>query len=215
LPQAAELPALAAVIVEALETDGYGVRRRDDGLGWWDDEGQIVELIVSAAGGSVKAEVQIAYFYYAEDDDVPGLGPVLSMDDLGGWKTTTVANRTAERDYVDYARLRSRYTKERPFRAGRRARPGPGPADYAYAAVHLDQRIKDRDLAPYLAAGQDTAAVRAAFADWSRDTGQNEKPHRTATYVPAGGGPVAKRRGRPDLDGDLPCRQVLVMRRGY
>jgi hypothetical protein len=74
-----------------------------------------------------------------------------------------------ERDYVDYALLRKWYTKERLFELAAERDPGLVPADYADAAVHLD-RLDDRDLAPYLAPGQDAAAVRAAFADWSRDT---------------------------------------------
>jgi hypothetical protein len=169
--KAADLPAIATVIVEAVEAAGYRVERRDDRQGWWEEEeAEIVELIVSAPGGSLEAEVQIAYFYYAEDDIVPGLGRVLSLDDLGGWKTTTVANRMAERDYVDYALLRERYTKERLFELAAERDPGLGPADYADAAVRLDRQVGDRDLAPYLAPGQDAAAVRAAFADWPRDT---------------------------------------------
>jgi hypothetical protein len=172
--KAADLPAIATVIVEAIEASGYRVERREDEQAWWEDEeAGIVELIVSAPGGSleaeVQAEVQIAYFYYAEDEVVPGLGPVLSLDDLGGWKTTTIASRMAERDFVDYALLRKWYTKERLFELAAERDPGLGPADYADAAVHLD-RVKDSDLDPYLAPGQDAAAVRAAFADWSRDT---------------------------------------------
>jgi hypothetical protein len=168
--KAADLPAIATVIVEAIEAAGYRVERREDVPGWWEDEeGETVELIVSALDGSMEAEVQIAYFYYAKDEVVPGLGPVLSLDDIGGWKTTTVANRMGERDYVDYALLRTWYTKERLFELAAERDPGLGPADYADAAIHLD-RLDDSDLAPYLAPGQDAAAVRAAFADWSRDT---------------------------------------------
>jgi hypothetical protein len=177
--KAADLPAIATVIVEAIEASGYRVERREDEQAWWEDEeAGIVELIVSAPGGSleaeVQAEVQIAYFYYAEDEVVPGLGPVLSLDDLGGWKTTTIASRMAERDFVDYALLRKWYTKERLFELAAERDPGLEPADYADAAVHLDQRVKDSDLDPYLAPGQDAAAVRAAFADWSRDTRRDQ-----------------------------------------
>jgi hypothetical protein len=164
---AADLPAIAAVIIEAIEAAGYRAERRES-QGWWEEEeGEIVELIVS--DGPVEAEVQIAYFYYAEDEVVPGLGPVLSLEDLGGWKTTTVANRMGERDYVDYALLRKWISKDRLFELAAERDPGLGPADYADAAVHLD-RLEDRHLAPYLAPGQDAAGVRAAFADWPRDT---------------------------------------------
>ena len=173
--KAADLPAIATVVVEAIEAAGYRVERREDQQGWWEEEeAEIVELIVSAPGESSEAEMQIAYFYYADDGIVPGLGPVLSLDDLGGWKTTTVANRMAERDFVDYALLRQQYTKERLFELAAERDPGLEPADYADAAVHLDQRVKDSDLAPYLAPGQDAATVRAAFADWSRDTRRDQ-----------------------------------------
>ena len=173
----ADLPALAAVVIEALEAAGYSVERREDAEGWWaddeeeqdEDSGQLVELVVSTADGEAEAEVQIAYFDYTEDGLVPGLGPVLSRDDLAGWKTTTIANRAAVRDYVDYALLRRWYTMERLFELAAERDPGLTPADYADAAVRLD-RLDDKDLDPYLAPGQDAADVRAAFAGWPRGT---------------------------------------------
>jgi hypothetical protein len=89
----ADLPAIAAVITKALEAAGYRVERRSTLQGWWEEEeveAELVELTVATPDGAMHAEVQIAYFYYVQGEDVPGLGPVLSMEDLAGWKTSTV-----------------------------------------------------------------------------------------------------------------------------
>lgn len=162
-----DLPAITVVIIEAIEAAGYRVeRRRHSQPAWWDDEGELVELTVF--DGAMEAEVQIAHFFYAEDGDVPGLGPVLSIEDIAGWKTTTVPNRMAERDFVDYALLHELFTTERLFELAAERDPGLTSEDYAYAARHLD-RVRDGDLAPYLPPGQSAADVRAAFADWPRD----------------------------------------------
>jgi hypothetical protein len=186
-----ELAATAAVIIEALESAGYQVARRESEANWWDEEeaeGQLVELVVSAPGGR-EAEVQIAHFFYAEDAVVPDLGAVLTLPDLGGWKTTTVPNRMEPRDYVDYALLRKVFAedprlfgpaaerhpglapwacaRERLFELAAERDPGLTPEDYADAVANL-KRLKDADLAPFLAPGQDAAEVRAAFADWPR-----------------------------------------------
>lgn len=85
------LPAIAAVIIEAFQAAGYQVAPCESETNSWDEEaaeGELVELTVSAPDG--EAEVQIAHFFYAEDADVPGLGAVLSLPDLGGRKTTVV-----------------------------------------------------------------------------------------------------------------------------
>lgn len=170
---AAALPEIADVIVKAIEAAGYRAEQRDEMPGgWWDDDGdadpEMVELVVSDPATGAQTELQLAYFYYASDEDVPGLGPVLSLDDLAGWKTTTVANRMGHRDYVDYALLRTLYTRERLFELAGERDPGLTMADYADAAVYLDE-MADEDLAPYLN-GQAPSAVRDAFADWPRDT---------------------------------------------
>ncbi len=165
-----DLPAITTVVIEAIEAAGYRVERRQGPPSFWESDEELVELIVS--DGATEAEVQIAHFFYAEDGDVPGLGPVLSIADIAGWKTTTVPNRMAERDFVDYALLRKSFTTERLFELAAERDPGLTSADYAYAARHLD-RVKDSDLGPYLAPGQSAADVRAAFADWPRDAGED------------------------------------------
>ena len=165
-----DLPAIAAVVIEAIEAAGYRVERREGPPGFWESDEELVELTVS--DGAMEAEVQIAHFFYAEDGDVPGLGPVLSIEDIAGWKTTTVPNRMAERDFVDYALLHKSFTTKRLFELAAERDPGLTSDDYAYAASHLD-RVKDRDLDPYLAPGQSAAEVRAAFADWPRTAGED------------------------------------------
>jgi hypothetical protein len=168
--KSSDLPAIAVVVIEAIEAAGYRVERREGPPSFWESDEELVELIVS--DGATEAEVQIAHFFYAEDGDVPGLGPVLSIEDIAGWKTTTVPNRMAERDFVDYALLRKSFTTKRLFELAAERDPGLTSDDYAYAASHLD-RVKDRDLDPYLAPGQSAADVRAAFADWPRNAGED------------------------------------------
>jgi hypothetical protein len=168
----ANVSAASTEIIEAIEQAGYRVEREDGGMpgGMWDDEEELhVQLLVTAPGGEV--EVEVSHFEYARDEELPGLGRVLSLDDIGGFKTKAVAERMAPRDFVDYAIIRDQgYTAERLFTLARERDPGLGPADYADAALHLD-RLPDSRLAPYLAPqlGRDAAWVRRAFADWSRD----------------------------------------------
>jgi hypothetical protein len=168
-----------AEIEEALTAAGYQVDRRDktEGLGdIWDDAGTgMAELIVVPPDGSDEVQVQVAFFEYKADVMLPGLGPVLSMADLAGFKTATVATRQLPRDYVDVASLRERYTTAELLALAAERDPGLGVADYADAAVRLD-RMRDSRLQPYLdpAAGQDAAWVRRAFADWPRDTTRDE-----------------------------------------
>jgi hypothetical protein len=161
----------ALQMAEAIEAAGYRVAQRDDEDKWWEDpEGEMVELIVSTPDDQpTEVEVQVAHFLYTEDSDLEDLGPVLSLDDLGGFKTTCLGNRRMVRDYVDYMVLRRRYSTERLFELAAERDPGLTVEDYADAALYLDGELKDADLAPYLAPGQDAAEVRAAFEDWPRD----------------------------------------------
>jgi len=170
----ANVSAASTEIIEAIERAGYRVEREDDPLGgMWDDEEELhVKLLVTVPGNqAAEVEVEVSHFEYDRDEDLPGLGRVLSLDDIGGFKTKAVAERMAPRDFVDYAVLRDQgYTAERLFELARQRDPGLGPADYADAARHLD-RLADSRLAPYLAPhlGRDAAWVRRAFAGWSRD----------------------------------------------
>lgn len=159
----------ALEIAEAARAAGYQVVQRDDEDRWWDEaEGEMVELVVSTPGDKpAEVEVQVAYFLYTEDSDLDDLGPVLSLDDLAGLKTTCLGNRREDRDYVDYMVLRRKYSTERLFELAAERDPGLTAEDYADAARYLDE-LDDADLAPYLAPGQDAAEVRAAFNDWPR-----------------------------------------------
>lgn len=76
---------------------------------------------------------------------------------------------------MDVASLGERYTTAELLSLAAERDPGLGVADYADAAVRLD-RMPDSRLQPYLdlAAGQDAAWVRRAFADWPRDTTRDE-----------------------------------------
>lgn len=168
-----------AEIEEALTAAGYQVGRRDKAEGLddiWDDAGEgMAELVVIPPDGGDEVQVQVVFFEYKTDVMLPGLGPVLSMADLAGFKTATVATRQLPRDYVDVASLRERFATAELLALAAERDPGLGVADYADAAVHLD-RMRDSRLQPYLdlAAGQDAAWVRRAFADWPRDTTRYE-----------------------------------------
>lgn len=171
----ADVSAASTEIIDAIERAGYHVERdeSDSFGGAWDDEEELhVKLLVSETGDHpAEVEVEVSHFEYATDEEIPGLGRVLSLDDISGFKTKAVAERMHARDFVDYAIIRDQgYTAGRLFELAMERDPGLGPADYADAARHLD-RMPDSRLGPYLAPqlGRDAAWVRRAFADWSRD----------------------------------------------
>jgi hypothetical protein len=122
--------------------------------------------------------LQAAYFETLEDPvTVPGLGPVLALDDLAGWKTVALVSRMAARDYVDIAALLKRYTVGQLVAMARERDPGLEDADFADAALRLDQ-MRDSRLTPLLSGlgGEDVAWLRKQFESWPRDAAPREEP---------------------------------------
>lgn len=165
----------ACEIEAALETAGYATERLGGvpgGLGEvWPDMGEeLAEWEVTAPDGEHTVQLQAAYFQTLGDPvTVPDLGPVLALEDLAGWKTVALASRMAARDYVDVAALLQRYTVGQLIALARERDPGLADADFADAAIRLDQ-MRDTRLAPLLPSGrgQDVAWLRAQFRSWPR-----------------------------------------------
>ena len=170
------VPAAASEIEEALRACGYGTQRLDAaGAGGlaeiWPEAGEeLAEWEVTAPDGEHTIQLQAAYFETLADPvTVPGLGPVLALDDLAGWKTVALASRMMARDYVDVAALLKHYTIEQLIRLALERDPGLQAADFADAGLHLDQ-IRDSRLTPFLSGPgeQDVAWLREQFASWPR-----------------------------------------------
>jgi hypothetical protein len=132
---------------------------------------ELAEWEITAPDGEHTVQLQAAYFETLEDPvTVPGLGPVLALDDLAGWKTVALASRMMARDYVDIAALLKRYTVEQLIALALERDPGLQEADFADAGLRLD-RMRDSRLAPLLSGlgGEDVAWLRKQFAAWPRD----------------------------------------------
>jgi hypothetical protein len=169
--------AAASEIEAALQAAGYVTERLDapgaGGLGEiWPEAGEeLAEWEVTAPDGEHTVQLQAAYFEtLAEPVTVPGLGPVLALDDLAGWKTVALANRMMARDYVDIAALLKRYTVGQLIALALERDPGLQEADFADAGLHLDQMRDSRltSLLPGLG-GEDVAWLRSQFTAWPRD----------------------------------------------
>ena len=167
-------------IVAALERAGYTVDRHDkaEGLadfGFEDADYELAQLIVThPADPGEPVQVEVAHFYYAAAVRSP-IGPVLSLDDLAGWKTVAWATRRAPRDPCDVASfVASGYQPAQLISLAMARDEGLGAADFAEAAVWVDDSPDDL-FAPYLrdAAGdgraRDAAWLRAALAGWPRE----------------------------------------------
>jgi hypothetical protein len=175
----------ASEIEAALQAAGYSTQRLDaagDGgmAEFWPDLGEeLAEWEVTAPDGEHTVQVQAAYFETLGDPvSVPDLGPVLALDDLAGWKAVALASRMAARDYVDVAALLKRYTVGQLIGLARQRDPGLEEADFAEAAVRLDQ-MRDSRLAPLVSGlnGEDVAWVRGQFATWPRAAAPREEPY--------------------------------------
>ena len=178
--------AAASEIEAALQSAGYTTQRIDAAasgeLGdFWPDMGEeLAEWEVTAPDGEHTVQLQAAYFETLEDPvTVPGLGPVLALDDLAGWKTVALVSRMAARDYVDIAALLKRYTVGQLVGMARERDPGLEDADFADAALRLDQ-MRDSRLTPLLSGlgGEDVGWLRKQFARWPRDAARGKSRDR-------------------------------------
>lgn len=168
-------------IAAALEQAGYAVGRHDKAagladLGFTDAVDELAQLIVTRPGGGQEpggpVVVEVSHFYYESAVRSP-IGPVLSLDDLAGWKTVAWASRRAPRDPRDVASfIASGYEPAQLISLATARDGGLEPADFAEAAVWVDESPDDL-FAPYLrdrAGGQarDVAWLRRTLAGWPR-----------------------------------------------
>jgi hypothetical protein len=165
------VPAAAEQIREALADAGYQVTLRSSMIG-------LVEFGVAGLGDAADpgdvtdadgSELQIAYFGYADAGDVDGLGPVVSRNDLVGFKAAAWGTRHLERDAVDIAAaIAVGYTMRGIINLAMERDPGLEPEDWAEAMDWFDNRMKDEHLASYCSGGLTPASVRTALAEWPR-----------------------------------------------
>jgi len=116
-------------IVAALEQAWYAVGRHDKAagladLGFTDAVDELAQLIVTRPAGDPEpgdpVVVEVSHFYYESAVRSP-IGPVLSLDDLAGWKTVAWEQEgtpgPAGRGLVHRGRVRARAAHQ----------PGDGP----------------------------------------------------------------------------------------
>lgn len=167
---------IEAAIEDGLARNGYSVQAVDKlgAIAGWDgvagdEEIGLSEWIVRAPGDDEDVQVQVSNFdLLAAPVDMPGIGPVLALPDLAGWKAVSAAARRQARDLGDLAELCTQFTVKELLELARERDPGLEPADFADAGLYLD-RVDDAVLTAALAGTGRTAAwVRQQLADWPR-----------------------------------------------
>lgn len=168
-------------VVAALENAGYAADRRDKAsgiatLGFEDTDDELAQLIVSHPDDDppVLVEVEIAHFDYASAVLSP-IGPVLSLDDLGGFKTAAFAGRRELRDPLDVAAfVAAGYSPSKLIELAMARDEGLVLEDFAEAAVWVDE-CADELFALYLGdrngGGEvrDITWMRRMLAAWPRE----------------------------------------------
>jgi hypothetical protein len=120
----------------------------------------------------VLVEVEIAHFAYESAVRSP-IGPVLSLDDLSGYKTAAFAARRELRDPLDVAAfVATGYSPSQLIELAMTRDEGLTLEDFAEAAVWVDD-CADELFAPYLGdrdggGGRDISWMRRMLADWPR-----------------------------------------------
>jgi hypothetical protein len=170
-------------VVAALKRAGYAVDRSDKTSGLaafgFEDAGyELARLIVERPndppGHAEPVQVEIAHFYYVAAVNSP-IGPVLSLDDLAGYKAKAWAERRAPRDPCDVASfLAAGYEPSQLIKLAKARDGGLVDADFAEAAVWVDTS-SDELFAPYLEEQdpgdgelRDVAWLRRTLAKWPR-----------------------------------------------
>jgi hypothetical protein len=167
-------PDIERAIEEEFTGNGYTVRAVDKLAGVvelmaGEDEVGLSEWIVSAPGDDEEIQVQVSNFdLFGAPVDIPGVGPVVALGDVAGWKTIAFSNRRMPRDAYDLAELRTRFTVDELLRLAWERDPGLDSADIADAGRYLDN-VKDAVLSEVVAGTRRTPAwVRKQLADWPR-----------------------------------------------
>lgn len=165
------------------ETDEAGETFAAGGLaalGFQDADYELARLVVTHPDDDPDhpepVRVEITHFHYENTKRSP-IGPVLSLDDLAGWKTVAFATRRAYRDPVDVASfVAAGYEPPRLINLAMARDSGLEDADFAEAGVWVDHTPGEAFL-PYLdehhagdsAPARDVAWLRRMFADWPRE----------------------------------------------
>jgi hypothetical protein len=164
---------IEAAIEAGLADSGYDVKRveKTAGLDLFADGEEIglSEWEVQAPGSDDVDQVQVSNFeLLAAPVIMPGIGPVLALDDVAGWKTVAFANRRLARDAADMAELLTRFTAGQLITLARQRDPGLEDADFADVGLYVD-RVRDDALAAILeGTGRDVGWLRQQLRDWPR-----------------------------------------------
>jgi Nucleotidyl transferase AbiEii toxin, Type IV TA system len=165
---------IEAAIEDGLAGSGYAVDRVDKtaGLDVFAADGEelgLSEWEVQAPGSGEVDQIQVSNFDLMSAPVImPGIGPVLALDDVAGWKTIAFANRRLARDAYDMAELLTRFTARQLIALALERDPGLEAADFADAGRYVD-RARDDALASVLdGTGRDVAWLRRQLEDWPR-----------------------------------------------
>jgi predicted nucleotidyltransferase component of viral defense system len=165
---------IEAAIETGLSGNGYAVERAEKtaGLDVFADYGEELGLSkweVQAPGADEVDQVQVSNFdLKAAPVIMPGIGPVLALDDVAGWKTVAFANRRMARDAYDMAELLTRFTVQQLIALALARDPGLQAADFADAGRYVG-RARDDALAAVLdGTGRDVTWLRSQLKDWPR-----------------------------------------------
>jgi hypothetical protein len=152
----------ADAIASALEQAGYRVEVVNA-------DRELREFKVHPPIGGGPVQVQVAFFEFTATVEMPGVGPVVTLDYLAARKTAATLERHQVRDYVDIASLvDAGYEVPQLLQMAYDTDPSLNAQDAGDAGVHLD-RIADERLARELPPGKTAEWVRAVFADWPRE----------------------------------------------
>ena len=152
------------------KTAGLEIFTSTDPATGYPEEIGMSEWLVTPAGSDDPVQVQVSNFdLKAEPVVVPGIGPVLALVDVAGWKTVAFgAGRHFVRDIVDIAELRTRYTVEHLIALARERDPGIRDDDLRKAGQYVD-RVRPETLAAALrGTGRDPGWVRKQLEAWPR-----------------------------------------------
>jgi len=165
---------IESAIEAGLADNGYTVERVEktadlDVFTDHDEELGLSEWEVQAPGDDEVDQVQVSNFdLKAAPVIMPGIGPVLALDDVAGWKTVAFANRRTARDTADMAELLTRFTVKQLIELALARDPGLQAADFADAGLYVD-RVRDDALATVLdGTGRDVTWVRRQLKEWPR-----------------------------------------------
>jgi Nucleotidyl transferase AbiEii toxin, Type IV TA system len=165
-------------IEAGLADNGYTVTRieKTADLGVFVDLGEdelgLSEWEIQAPGDDEIDQIQVSNFELLSAPVLmPGIGPVLALDDVAGWKTIAFSNRRLARDAADMAALLTRFTVEQLIGLALERDPGLEAADFADAGLYVD-RVRDDALAAVLdGTGRDVAWLRRQLEGWPREAG--------------------------------------------